>query len=307
MQGPCLDWGTDLMADQAYNLRSLMKNKEAQENKELQLSARVITVTSGKGGVGKSNFTLNLGLYMKSLGKRVIIIDADFGLANIEVLMGAMPKYTLLDVIKGNCGIIEALAEGPEGIKFISGGSGLSQLADMDESQVASLIESLSLLDSLADIILIDTGAGISKQVINFILASKETIIVTTPEPTSITDAYAIIKTMKEKERSLPEINILVNRTDGIKEGTEVYSKLERVCRQFLSIDVKYLGYLPNDPYLVKAVKTQVPVSIAYPASPVARRIAKISDDLLSKSRSIEEEDRGVKGFIKNFIRKLKQ
>lgn len=306
MQGLCLDWGTDLMADQAYNLRSLMKNKE-QENSELQLSARVITVTSGKGGVGKSNFTLNLGLNMKKAGKRVIIIDADFGLANIEILMGALPKYTLLDVIKGKCTIIDALAEGPEGIQFISGGSGLSQLADMDESQVAGLIESLSLLDSLADIILIDTGAGISKQVINFILASKETIIVTTPEPTSITDAYAIIKTMKEKEKDLPEINILVNRTDGVMEGNEVYSKLERVCRQFLSIEVKYLGYLPNDAYLVKAVKTQIPVSIAYPVSPVSRRITKISSDLLSKSSSIEEEDKGVKGFIKSFIRKLKQ
>ena len=269
-----------------------------------KLSSRVITITSGKGGVGKSNFAVNLAIQLSKLGKRVLVIDADFGLANVEVLMGINPEYNLSAVMDGSKKITDIIVDGPEGIKIISGGSGLSKLANMTEEEIIFLIKNFNLLDKMSDIILIDTGAGISKTVIDFISASEETIIVTTPEPTSITDDYAIIKTINEKEGESPDISILVNRVENNREGELIFKKLKDVSKKFLDVDIDSIGFLPADKYLIRAVKSQEPVSILYPNAPVVKSIENISLELINKDE-IVEKNTGLKGFLSKFINKV--
>lgn len=312
------------MIDQANKLRDLVRLSRELDNLETALPtldtpknaesvsgletarvavmprARVITVTSGKGGVGKTNFTINLAVYMAKAGKRVVIIDADFGLANIDVLFGVATEYSFADVLMGGKTITEALTEGPFGIKFISGGSGIGDLANITEKQMTYLLRNFSQLDVIADVVLIDTGAGISKSVINFVKASKEAIIITTPEPTSITDAYAIIKTVKEDEAFFPEFKIVVNRVEDAKEGVEIFSKINMVTDRFLRITLTNLGSIPNDQNLAKAVRRQQPVSTCYPHSASSRAIENMCLTLLSGGgpRKAKSEG-GFMAFVK--------
>ena len=291
------------MTDQANNLRNLMlSRKSANDVPETKRNARVITVSSGKGGVGKSNFSVNLAIQLAKRGKRCVIIDADFGLANIEVLLGVMPKYNFTNVISGEKPIVEVVTEGPGDIKFISGGSGFTQLANISDRQISYLIENIAHLDEISDIIIIDTGAGISKQVVDFITASNEAVIVTTPEPTSITDAYAVMKKIKEQNSAMPKFHIIVNRVESKKEGDEIFGKLERVCAKFLNIEVNNLGYLPYDQYLVKAVKAQNPVSIMYPGAPVVKNIERISEYIIDSHKANPIAEDGLKGFVKRLL-----
>lgn len=286
------------MMDQANKLRDMLGNRDY-NNRPLNLTARVITITSGKGGVGKTNFAVNLAVHFSRLNKRVVIIDADFGLANIEVLLGIIPRYTLADVLKGTKDISEVLTMGPMGINFISGGSGLKELSNVTERQMQFFINKFEYLDSVSDIILIDTGAGISRSVINFIKASDETIIVTTPEPTSVTDAYALMKTIKEEKNNTPDFKIIVNRVDDFDEGLEIYEKLSRAADKFLGIPLENLGYIPYDNFLVKAVKRQQPVSICYPNSTFSKSLENIGNQLMNISSDTSLNNVGIKGFMK--------
>ena len=177
------------MMDQAENLRNMIR-KQNQNNIK---NARVIAITSGKGGVGKSNLSVNLALELTRMGKKVIILDADFGLANVEVMFGVIPEYNLSDLMFKGKEIKDIITEGPEGVGFISGGSGIANLINLDQEQVKRLVGKMTDLEELADVIIIDTGAGIAPSVMEFLLASPETIIVTTPEPTSVTDSYALL------------------------------------------------------------------------------------------------------------------
>ena len=174
--------------DQAEKLRSIFKQQSEPESKH----ARVIAVTSGKGGVGKSNVSVNLALQFTRLGKKVIILDVDFGLANVEVMFGVMPKYNLSDLMYNGKELNEIISDGPEGVGFISGGSGVANFVNLDTEEIKRLTSKLSQLEELADVIIIDTGAGISPAVMEFLVATPEAIIVTTPEPSSITDSYAL-------------------------------------------------------------------------------------------------------------------
>jgi len=294
------------MIDQANNLRNLMQNKPP-TTVPINLTSRVITVTSGKGGVGKTNFSVNLAINLAKLEKKVVIIDADFGLANIEVLFGIMPKYSLADILKGTKSIQDVLTDGPMGIKFISGGSGLKELSNITERQMAYFINNFSYLDSISDIIIIDTGAGISKSVVNFIKASDETIIITTPEPTSITDAYALIKTIKEEsthisDKTIPDFKMVVNRVDDEEEGIEIYNKINRASSQFLKVSIENLGCIPYDRYLVKAVKHQKPATILYPECEFSKAIQRISYNIMNIKIETEKSQTGIKGFMKKLI-----
>lgn len=289
------------MIDQANKLRDLIGNKKDTKQSNSEFSNRVITITSGKGGVGKSNITLNLGIQLINQGKKVVIIDADFGFANIEVLFGMFPKKSLLNVLNGQDNIEDVISEGPKGLKFISGGSGFKDLSVLTDRQIRYLIQSFTYLDKIADIILIDTGAGASKQVIDLVKASKETIIVTTPEPTAITDAYAIIKIIKESKFDIPDISIIINCVDSRKEGEEIYIKLNRVSHRFLGVELKLLGYIPKDNLLVKSVKQQKPVSILYPNASSTKSINRISKYLLEVDSSLVEEYFGAKTFFSRF------
>jgi len=235
--------------DQAYRLRDIVKNKNSQdlEAASKKINTRVITITSGKGGVGKTNFAINLAIQMSRYNKRVLIIDADFGLANIEVLLGKTPTYTFADMLQGKKEIQEIITDGPMGIKFISGGSGLVEMANLSERQIVSIIDNFQYIDQIADIILLDTGAGISRTVINFIRAANEAIIITTPEPTAVTDAYALLKAANENQQEGTDFGVVVNRVDDIREGAEIYERLSKVSEKFLNKQLSCLGYIPND------------------------------------------------------------
>ena len=292
------------MSDQANKLRDLMnvsKKSSDEKEKEYEFSNRVITITSGKGGVGKSNFTVNLGLELCKKNKKAVIIDADFGLANIEVLFGMTPQKSLLNVLNGENTIEEVIVEAPGGLKFISGGSGFADLSTLTNRQLEYLIQTFSYLDEIADIILIDTGAGVSNQVINLVKASKETIIVTTPEPTALTDAYVIIKMIKDAKFSLPEMSIVINRVDNKKEGEDIYVKLNRVSHRFLGVELKLLGYIPSDDLLVKSVKQQKPVTTLYPGAPSSKSIVRIASAVLDGTNYADTQNTGVKGFFSRF------
>jgi len=287
--------------DQANKLRDMFQTHIEKPRLGRQLSARVITVTSGKGGVGKTNCAVNLAIHMQNQGQRVVIIDADFGLANIEILLGIVPRHSLADVLNGEKAVTDVLTSGPNGVQFISGGSGLRELANLSDRQMAYLLESFTVLDNLADIIIIDTGAGISKSVINFVRASNEAIIVTTPEPTAVTDAYALVKMIKFENSDLPSVKVIVNRTDEANEGHEVFEKLNKVSTRFLSMPLEFLGSIPFDRNLVRAVKRQQPAAISYPTSSFTMAIGQVGDQLLDLPPK-QAKSGGLLSFMKRLV-----
>ena len=242
--------------------------------------SRVIAITSGKGGVGKTNFTVNLGIRFAQLGMRVVIIDADLGLANVDVVMGKMSKYNLSDVINSNKDILEILEEGYEGVKFVSGGSGVQDLIKLNKIQLVDLLLKLGKLDEEADIILIDTGAGLSENVISFVHAAREIILLTTPEPTSITDAYALIKTITQRDKS-KNIKVVVNKADNAAEAFNILDKLNIVTQKFLGVKLQKLGYILNDASVSKAVKLQQPFVVSFNRSEASRNMNDIALTLM--------------------------
>lgn len=275
--------------DQAEQLRNIVK----QQNKK-QRSARVITVTSGKGGVGKSNVSVNLAIQMSRLGKRAVILDADFGLANIEVMLGMRPQYNLADMMFRGKDVKDIICTGPEDIGFISGGSGLREMTNLNKDQILSLVRTMYELDHYADVVIIDTGAGISDTVIELVASSSEVLLVATPEPTSITDAYALLKTLHRHdgfETGSTSIKMIGNRIQSYEEGKELYLKLNTVVNKFLGMEMEYLGAIPYDECLPRAVMQQQPVSLAYPDAPSARAMLELAMVLEDEKKEIEPMD----------------
>ncbi|MDO5403481.1 MAG: MinD/ParA family protein [Eubacteriales bacterium] len=291
--------------DQAENLRNIIK-KQNQKNIS---NARIIAVTSGKGGVGKSNISINLALQFSRMGKKVVILDADFGLANIEVMFGVIPKYNLSDLMFKGKELKEIITEGPEGVKFISGGSGIAKLVNLDKEQIKRLVGKLSQLEEIADIIIVDTGAGISPSVMEFLVSSPEMIIVTTPEPTSITDSYALLKALslcEDFDRDATKIKMIANRVSGEEEGENLHEKLSMVVSQFLNVDLEYLGIVPQDGNITKAVMKQKPVSIMFPNAPATKRLEQIARYLENNQDTVLPQRRGIRGYLKTvFAHKL--
>jgi len=290
--------------DQAAKLRELINNRRIYSkqidthNDNSTKDARIICVTSGKGGVGKTNFTINLGMELTKLNNRVVIIDADLGLANIDVVLGTVPKYTLLDVIHNDKSVDEVMINGPNDIKIISGGSGVLELVDMSLASIQKLIEKLNSINNYADIILIDTGAGLSNSVLSFVLSAQEIIIVTTPEPTSITDAYAMIKTINLKDKN-KKIKVIVNRVENITEGNIAFEKLNNASKRFLSMDLEKLGHIFDDNSVSKSVKKRRPFTMEYPNSIASKNIKNIAIKLVN---DVAFESSNV---FDNFFKKL--
>lgn len=290
--------------DQAEKLRNIVKNE-----KTIPMNARVITVTSGKGGVGKSNLAINLAIALSRKGKKVVVLDADFGLANIEVMLGIRPTYNLADLMFRGKNLIDIITEGPEGIGFISGGSGIKELTDLSKDQLVNLSKRLEELDKRADVIIIDTGAGIADNVMEFVTLSAEVLLVVTPEPTSITDAYALLKTLDRRPEFARDhcvIKLIANRCTGEKEGHELFEKLSIVTDKFLNLSLKYTGAIPVDSNINKAVMKQQAVSIAYPLSSSSKAIEEVATKILcnQNENDIMLQKRGLSGlFIEAFRR----
>ena len=243
--------------DQATQLRNIIKMNQ-QPSRPI---ARVITVTSGKGGVGKSNTAINLAIQFKKMGQRVIILDADFGLANIEIMFGAIPKHNLSDLIYQGKSITEIITWGPMEIGFISGGSGIAGLSNLSRDYLVYIIQNLAQLDAIADVIIIDTGAGISDAVLEFLVASGEILLVTTPEPTSITDSYSLVKALSRHQRFSAkdsQIKVIANKVTSQEEGKALFNKLNAVVNRYLKLPISYLGAIPQDNHLVQIGRAHV-------------------------------------------------
>ena len=285
--------------DQAQRLREAVgfKKNIDRQDKPNNSSTRVICISSGKGGVGKSNFTINLAIALQSQGKKVIVIDADLGLANVEILLGIMPKFTLLDVISKNTSIKDVITRGPMEIGIISGGSGIQSMAELSLYDMNKLLNEINALKDMADFILIDTGAGISKSVTAFIEASEELIVITTCEPPAIADAYALIKIMSSIDKQ-KKISLVANRAEDIKEAENVFMKLSSVSKKFLDMNIEFLGEILDDDSVTKSVKKQVPFYMNNPKSKASQGIQNISERLLDMPVS-------QKGF-NSFMKKLK-
>lgn len=295
------------MKDQADKLRQIIANLKNRslinqvdpEKEAPRRNSRVITVTSGKGGVGKTNLAVNLAICLSEYGFKVIILDADFGLANIDVIFGIVPQNTLVDVINSKKSILEILTEGPKNIKFISGGSGVEQLTKLDKIQLEKFIENISLLDRLADFIIIDTGAGVSESVISFVMAADEVLLVTTPEPTSITDAYALIKMVSNRDNTKP-MKLIVNRAETQTEAENILRKLSLVAEKFLSIKLNPLGFVLNDDLVPKSVRMQQPFTVAYPRCNASKQIRDICKKLVQIR--VDRAQGGMKSFVSKLV-----
>ncbi|MCA0754053.1 MinD/ParA family protein [Paenibacillus sp. N4] len=287
------------MNDQAEALRHLMKQKELHEEGR---TTRIVTVTSGKGGVGKSNFSLNFALTLQRMGQKVLVFDADIGMANIDVLMGITSPYNLYHLLKQERTIWEIVQEGPEGLHFIAGGSGFKDLLDLSSEQLNGFEREIGKLHGVYDIILFDTGAGLSKETVKFITAAQETIVVTTPEPTSITDAYALIKMVKGMNHDV-RFKLIVNRAADPREGKQTADKISLVAERFLQSKLPSLGILPDDPFVSKAVKRQIPFSVAYPGSEASVALERIAKQFLDLPQTQPQTLGGVKGFLNKMFR----
>lgn len=291
--------------DQAQQLRNIVKT-----GKSKRPLARVITVTSGKGGVGKSNTAINLAIHMRKLGKRVIILDADFGLANIEIMFGTVPKHNLSDLIYKGKNIKEVITWGPGDVGFISGGSGIAGLSNLNREYLTYIIQNLAQLDAIADVIIIDTGAGISDAVLEFLVASGEIVLVTTLEPTSITDSYSLLKALKRHPRFQEEhtnIKVIANKVGTPEEGVSLFRKLNAVVVRYLGLVIEYIGSVPQDQELNEAVMQQTPVTLANPHAKSARAYEDITAKLMNLEKSENFKKRGMAAFFSHLVANKKK
>jgi len=299
-----------MIVDQAATLREIKKKENHQEETLAQTDAyginphgiRVISVTSGKGGVGKTNIAANLAYLLAGQKKRTLILDADAGLANIDVILGINSPYNLYHVLKGEKTLTQAIVQGPRGIKILPSASGIPEMTDLSRGQKLTLIDELNTLSSSLDFMLIDTGAGISSNVMYFNMAAKEIIVVTTPEPTAMTDAYALIKVLYQRHAQR-RFRLLINMVHSAAEAKEIYARLSNATDHFLNLTIEYLGHIVLDEKVREAVRQQTLVTELYPQCPASRCLAKISEKI--SAETLEEYENGsIKFFWENIIDK---
>lgn len=279
------------MSDQAATLRSLVGATSH--------FAKVITFSSGKGGVGKSNLLCNLSIQLAGLGHRVAILDMDLGLANLDILLGLSPRFNLSHVMAGQKSLTDIICPGPNDIMFVPGASGVSRLANLRPDERESLIEKFAELETMADLIMVDTGAGLSDNVLHFALASNSLIVVTTPEPTARMDAYALIKTIMNKNPNLP-VYVILNEAHSPREAEQVFRSLSQVCKQHLPKLPIYLGHIPLDLHVSKAVQQRKPFILEYPHCPASKSLVQVSGEFqkLLLPHSAQREDPNPKTFL---------
>ena len=278
-----------LMLDQASTLRNIAYLSRSVSQSEPSTSQPVaIAITSGKGGVGKTNVVANLAVALAGLRKRVTVLDADFGLANVDVLLGLAPKYNLRDFIFGDLDLKTIMVDGPHGVRIIPASCGTEKMADLTAEQQIRLIHALSTLGADTDYLLIDTAAGISSNVINFLLAAGLVIVVTTPEPTAIVDAYLVIKILSRRDPQ-KHISLLVNSVSGPDEAKSVFRQIDTAARRFLDKPLDLLGFIERDGNVLEAVRQQEPFATLYPQSAATACIKSIARKLEQQCRSMKQ------------------
>lgn len=264
--------------------------------------ARVMAVTSGKGGVGKSNVTLNLGIALAMQGERVILLDADLGLANINILLGVEPPYTLADVVEGELRLADILWDGPKGVRIIPGASGISRLAAADTGEILRIIDGFRTFEGMVDWILIDTGAGIAANVMSFVLASDEVLVVTSPEPTALADAYGLIKAIWESPEN-PTIRLVVNRAQGLDRSERMGRRLIELAEKMLNLEVEWAGLIQDDARVPQAISRQTPFVLAYPATIASRDVEALAKRLMEAKDMVAVS---VEGSLEGFLGRLR-
>ncbi len=289
------------MKDQAERLRLIAKSLQEKIRNQIynnMKTCRVLAVTSGKGGVGKTNLALGLSLALARAGYRVMILDADMGLANIDVILGLIPKYNLAHVFRGKKKIEDILQPGPAGLQIIPGSSGIEELANLDPLALTKLLEEISAFNQKLDYLFIDTGAGISRQVLAFILAADEVLLVTTPEPTALTDAYGLIKVFN-RHQGRGKLRLIINMVTNEQEGREAAEKLSRVVQQFLNLEIEVAGFIPCDTTVQEAVRRHQSYMLAFPRAPASLSTIKIASTI---GELAGESPRGIQGFFKQLV-----
>jgi flagellar biosynthesis protein FlhG len=280
------------MLDQAQKLRDMAVGNASVK------APKVITVTSGKGGVGKSNFVVNLSIALQKMGKSVLIFDADVGMGNDDILMGYLPKYNVFDIINKNMNIEDVIIQGPSGVRLLPGGSGMNKIEEFTTEQREEFLSKITSLNNV-DYIIMDTGAGINRSVLGFIACCNELIVITTPEPTSLTDAYSLLKVVNHFKLK-KDAQVVVNRVIDIEEGRNTFEKFNNAVNSFLKIKLSYLGYITEDKRLIQAVRQQEPFTIKYPNCNAAVDIQKIALRLMGSQD--QSNNIGVQGFFRKIF-----
>lgn len=260
--------------DQAAGLRAMRRSPTSRVNLENQKTqqkpVRVITVASGKGGVGKTNLSVNLAISLSKLGGRVLLMDADMSLANVDIMLGLQTKYNLSHVLDGHKTLREVIVDGPGGIKIIPAASGVKRMAQLSALENAGIINAFAELSDELDVLIVDTAAGIADSVVSYCRAAQEVIVVVCDEPASITDAYALIKVLS-RDYQITRFRLVANMSRSPAHSQRLYEKFSRVCEQFLQVHIDYFGTVPFDQALRDAVQKQVPVTLNQPTSPSAK------------------------------------
>ena len=279
------------MIDQANQLREKVLQKTT--NKERR-QTRIIAAPSGQGGVGKSNFALNFALSLAQQNKKVLIFDVDLGFANVDVLLGRSNKESIATMIEKDLSIWDIIEEGPNGLLFISGGTGFNDMFRLDETKMNKFFTELSTIQGMVDYIILDTGAGLSYENLRFILAADDVILVTTPEPTSITDAYSIVKMVHAKDQNV-HMKLIINQCTSVKEGKQTADNFKKVTEQFLNKQIGTLGFIPSDVNVPNAVKKQVPFLLAFPNCHASQAMQNVTSEFLQLPVAYKL---GIKGFL---------
>ncbi|MBS4189249.1 MinD/ParA family protein [Bacillus sp. FJAT-49705] len=283
------------MKDQAEDLRIKLKRLASKKN------PKTLAVVSGKGGVGKSNISLNFSISLSQKGFSVLLFDMDVGMGNLDILMGKTSVYSIVDFFNGTVTLKDTIMNGPAGIKYIAGGSGLSQLVKLEEEIIEKYTIELSQLIQDYDYVIFDMGAGVTNESIKFILSVQEIIAITTPEPTAITDAYSILKHIHLMDSSIP-FYVVINRVQSEKEGIQTFSRISKVLNSFLGRDSYFLGVVPDDRSIQQAVRRQIPFILNNNKSPASKSLSEMTERYMKKHFSGTTESNAFP-----FISKLKK
>ncbi len=290
------------MADQAERLRAIVQGQRDMGSSRPKGASRTIVVASGKGGVGKTNLVINMALTMGQLGRKTMILDADLGMANVDILLDLKPVYTLIDVMSGKKELQEVILRGPYNLEVLPGGSCIPEIINMDTRQREQLISRLSYLENEVDILFIDCSAGISRNVLSFIAAADDLVLITTPEPTAITDVYSVIKIV-DKYCMHASVGLIVNMVGSMREGEQIFDRIARVCHNFLNLKLTHVVSVDFDQHVQKAVINCSPYVLQYPRSRAAQATQQIARHLLGVDTA-KLSGRKENGFVRRLFQR---